>query len=130
MLTEINVQEKCKDIKVGDYFLYDNEIYIKSDLYDGKVSINIKTGGSSIFSETPVTPLTQKMMSFACDFKKIITNKNCLKTGDCIILSNCDFGIVTWYNFKHYIIDLFTGDYFPLCHNNYNVLPNAKIILG
>lgn len=129
MLTEINIQKKCQDIEVGDYFLYDNEIYIKSDLYCEKVSINIKTGSAEIFSETPVIPLKQKM-SFACDFKKIRYNNNMLKSGDCIILRNGDFGIVTRYKFKQYIIDLFTGNCFLLHNDNYNVLPNAKIIIG
>lgn len=131
MLTEINIQKKCQDIEVGDYFLYNNEIYIKSDLECEKVSINIKTGYSAIFSETPVIPLKQKM-SFACDFKKIRTNDNMIKTGDCILLKNYNLGIVTSYKFKdYYIIDLFTGNCF-LLHNddNYNVLPNAKIIIG
>lgn len=129
MLTEINVQKKCQDIKVGDYFLYDNEIYIKSDLYCEKVSINIKTGSAEIFSETVVIPLKQKM-SFACDFKKIRTIGDMLKSGDCILLKNYNFGIVTRYKFKRYIIDLFTGNCFLLHNDNYIVLPNAKIILG
>lgn len=129
MLTEINIQEKCKDINVGGYFLYDNGIYIKSDLYCGKVSINIKTGVASIFSETPVMPLKQKM-SFTCDFKKIRSNDLMLKSGDCIVLRNGDFGIVTHYKFKKYIINLFTGDCYLLHNENYNVLPNAKITIG
>lgn len=129
MLTEINVQKKCQDIKVGEYFLFDNEIYIKSELYCGKVSINIKTGNSAIFSETPVIPLKQKM-SFACDFKKIKTNDLMLKSGDCILLKNGNLGIVTRYKFKEYIINLFTGDCYLLHNDYYNVLPNAKIILG
>lgn len=134
MLIEVNTKKSFKDIEVGEYFMYDDEAYIKTNMLSSTIGINIKTGYSSTFSETLVTPLPQKKL-FTFDFERVKTKRNLLKSGDCILLNNGNDGIVTnvkspCYEYVFFAVDLFTGNFYALGDIEYEVSPNASITIG
>lgn len=135
MLIELNTKKSFEKIKVGDYFLYDNEVYIKTNINSSTIGINIKTGESQISSTSLyVTPLTQKKL-FTFDFERVKTKRNLLKAGDCILLNNGNDGIVTnvkspCYEYVFFAVDLFTGNFYALGDTEYEVSPNATITIG
>lgn len=125
-----------KDIKIGDYFMYGEELYIKNEENRTTNATVLKTGDMhSIDDDILVIGLGNKF-SLNCNLsnRKTIHFKKDMVAGNCILLSSEKIGLVTHYGghyFEYYGLDLQTGKFHILETNvAYNVLEDATITLG
>lgn len=125
-----------KDIKIGDYFMYGEELYIKNEENRTTNATVLKTGDMhSIDDDILVIGLGNKF-SLNCNLsnRKTIHFKKDMVAGNCILLSSEKIGLVTYYGghyFEYYGLDLQTGKFHILETNTaYNVLEDATITIG
>lgn len=125
-----------KDIKIGDYFMYNEELYIKNEENRTTNATVLKTGEMhSIDDDILVVGLGNKF-SLNCNLsnRKTIHFKKDMVAGNCILLSSEKIGLVTYYGghyFEYYGLDLQTGKFHILETNiAYNVLEDVTITLG
>lgn len=125
-----------KDIKIGDYFMYNEELYIKNEENRSTNASVLETGEMhSIDDDILVVGLGNKF-SLNCNLsnRKTIHFKKDMVAGNCILLSSEKIGLVTYYGghyFEYYGLDLQTGKFHILETNiAYNVLEDVTITLG
>lgn len=125
-----------KDIKIGDYFMYNEELYIKNEENRTTNATVLETGDMhSIDDDILVVGLGNKF-SLNCNLsnRKTIHFKKDMVAGNCILLSSEKIGLVTYYDghyFEYYGLDLQTGKFHILETNiAYNVLEDVTITLG
>lgn len=125
-----------KDIKIGDYFMYNEDLYIKNEENRSTNATVLETGHMhSIDDDILVIGLGNKI-SLNCKLsnsKKIHFKKD-MVAGNCILLSSEKIGLVTYYGghyYEYYGLDLQTGKFHTLETNiAYNVLEDATITFG
>lgn len=125
-----------KDIEIGDYFMYNEELYIKNEENRSTNASVLETGEMhSIDDDILVVGLGNKF-SLNCNLsnRKTIHFKKDMVAGNCILLSSEKIGLVTYYGghyFEYYGLDLQTGKFHTLETNiAYNVLEDVTITLG
>ena len=125
-----------KDIKIGDYFMYDEELYIKNEENRTTNATVLKTGDMHKIDDDILVIGLGNKFSLECKLsnRKTIHFKKDMVAGNCILLSSEKIGLVTYYGghyFEYYGLDLQTGKFHTLETNiAYNVLEDVTITLG
>lgn len=125
-----------KDIKIGDYFMYDEELYIKNEENRTTNATVLKTGDMHKIDDDILVIGLGNKFSLNCNLsnRKTIHFKKDMVAGNCILLSSEKIGLVTYYGghyFEYYGLDLQTGKFHILETNiAYNVLEDVTITLG
>ena len=125
-----------KDIEIGDYFMHNEELYIKTEENRTSNATELETGNMKTFDDDILVIGLGNKFSLNCKLsnRKTIHFKKDMVAGNCILLSSEKIGLVTYYGghyFEYYGLDLQTGKFHILeTHIAYNVLEDATITLG
>lgn len=125
-----------KDIEIGDYFLYEEEVYIKTEENRTTNATVLETGDMKMFYDDVLVIGLGNKFSLNCNLSnsKTIHFKKDMVGGNCILLNSETIALVTYFGghyFEYYGLDLQTGKFHTLETNiAYNVLEDVTITLG